>query len=81
MDETPGSSFWYTAGVNPAGALALAAGVTAAALCVNTLYTGPVAQAFGGVDLALPVGVVVASVLYAVLMRAFGNLPATQSPS
>jgi NCS1 family nucleobase:cation symporter-1 len=79
MDETPGSSFWYTAGVNPAGAPALAAGVTAAALCVNTLYTGPVARALGGVDLALPVGVVVASVLYAVLMRAFGNLPAPQS--
>ncbi|MGV9305312.1 purine-cytosine permease family protein [Nonomuraea sp. NPDC003727] len=68
-DETPGSPFWYTGGVNPAGALALAAGTGAAALCVNTLYTGPVAAALGGLDLALPVGMVVAAALYALLMR------------
>lgn len=79
MDETATGSFWYTAGVNRAGALALAAGVTAAALCVNTLYTGPIAQALGGMDLALPVGIVVAAALYAVLMRVFGTLPAPQS--
>ncbi|MFJ2096757.1 purine-cytosine permease family protein [Streptomyces anulatus] len=76
MDETPGSHFWYTAGVNPAGAFALTGGVAAAALCVNTLYTGPVAQALGGLDLALPVGIVVASILYTVLMRASGREPA-----
>ncbi|WP_406056791.1 cytosine permease [Streptomyces sp. NBC_01077] len=68
-DETPGSPFWYTAGVNPAGALALVAGVTAAALCVNTLYTGPIAAALDGVDLSLPVGMGVAAALYALLMR------------
>lgn len=69
MDETPGSAFWYTAGVNPAGTLALAGGVTVAALSVNTLYTGPIARALGGLDLALPAGIVVASLLYAVLAR------------
>ncbi|KOG31761.1 MULTISPECIES: purine-cytosine permease family protein [Streptomyces] len=68
-DETPGSAFWYTAGVNPAGALAVVVGVTAASLCVNTLYTGPIATALDGVDLSLPVGMVVSAVLYAVLMR------------
>ncbi|MFE7553035.1 purine-cytosine permease family protein [Streptomyces gardneri] len=68
-DETPGGPFWYTRGVNPAGALALAAGVTSAALCVNTLYTGPVAGALGGLDLSLPVGMTVAATLYALLMR------------
>lgn len=68
-DETPGSPFWYTAGVNPAGALALVAGVTAAALCVNTLYTGPIAAALDGVDLSLPVGMAVSAALYALLMR------------
>ncbi|MFI5647627.1 purine-cytosine permease family protein [Kitasatospora sp. NPDC051705] len=67
-DESPGSAFWYRAGVNPAGALALGAGVACAALCVDTLYTGPVAALFG-VDLALPVGMVVAAAVYAVLMR------------
>ncbi|MFF4319222.1 cytosine permease [Streptomyces sp. NPDC001568] len=68
-DESPRGPFWYTAGVNPAGALALAAGVGAAALCVNTLYTGPVAAALGGVDLSLPVGLLVPAAVYALLMR------------
>ncbi|ATL32666.1 purine-cytosine permease family protein [Streptomyces formicae] len=68
-DESPDSPFWYTGGVHRAGALAFGAGVTSAALCVNTLYTGPVAHALGGADLALPVGMVVASALYAGLMR------------
>jgi purine-cytosine permease-like protein len=68
-DESRTSPFWYTAGVNPAGALALGSGVTAAALCVDTLYTGPLARALDGVDLALPAGMVVASAVYALLMR------------
>ncbi|MFF5285644.1 cytosine permease [Streptomyces sp. 62] len=68
-DETPGSTFWFTGGVNWAGAGSLVAGVVAAALCVNTLYTGPVAAALGGIDLSLPVGMVVSSVLYVVLGR------------
>ncbi|MFV0137268.1 purine-cytosine permease family protein [Streptomyces sp. HMX87] len=69
-DETSDSAFWYTGGFGAAGALALAGGVTAAALCVDTLYTGPVARVLGGVDLALPAGLVVASALYAALTRA-----------
>ncbi|MEV7671419.1 purine-cytosine permease family protein [Streptomyces sp. NPDC007872] len=68
-DETPGGPFWYTAGVNRAGALALVAGVAAASLCVDTLYTGPVATALGGLDLSLPVGMGVSAALYALLMR------------
>ncbi|MFF2198558.1 purine-cytosine permease family protein, partial [Streptomyces sp. NPDC058157] len=68
-DETPGGPFWYTGGFNRAGALALLAGVGAAALCVDTLYTGPVAGALGGVDLSLPAGMLVSAALYAALMR------------
>lgn len=68
-DETPRSPFWYTAGVNWAGVAGLMAGVAAAALCVNTLYTGPIAAALGGVDLSLPAGVIVSVVVYALLMR------------
>lgn len=68
-DETPGGPYWFTAGVNHAGALALTTGTAAAALCVNTLYTGPIADALGGVDLALPVGMVVAASVYALLAR------------
>ncbi|MER5312555.1 cytosine permease [Streptomyces sp. NPDC002773] len=68
-DETPGSPFWYAGGVNGAGASALVAGVTSAALCVNTLYTGPIAAALDGLDLSLPVGMSVSAALYALLMR------------
>ncbi|MEW2529776.1 cytosine permease [Streptomyces sp. NPDC047071] len=73
MDETPAGPFWYTAGVSPAGALALAGGVTAAALCVDTAYTGPIAHALGGMDLSLPVGIVTTSFLYVVVTRAAGG--------
>ncbi|MFG2125578.1 hypothetical protein [Streptomyces sp. NPDC048710] len=69
-DETPGSPFWYTGGVNRSGAPALAAGVAASAACVDTVCTGPVAAGLGGIDLALPVGLFVASGVYAVSMRA-----------
>ncbi|MFI1657498.1 purine-cytosine permease family protein [Streptomyces sp. NPDC020472] len=68
-DETPGSPFWFTGGVNRAGALSLVVGVASAALCVNTLYTGPVASALGGIDLSMPVGMTVASGLYVLLGR------------
>ncbi|MFB7516718.1 purine-cytosine permease family protein [Streptomyces sp. NPDC056144] len=68
-DETPGGPFWYTGGVNLAGALALLTGTASAALCANTLYTGPIATALDGVDLSLPVGMTVAATLYALLMR------------
>ncbi|TXS14592.1 nitrate reductase [Streptomyces sp. adm13(2018)] len=78
-DETPDSPFWYTGGVNPAGALALVAGVTAAALCVDTLYTGPVAAALDGLDLSLPVGMAVAAALYALLMRKDRTLRAARA--
>lgn len=69
MDETPASPFWYRGGVNRAGAGALAAGVTAGALCVDTLYTGPVAGALGGIDLSLPAGMIVAALVYGLTMR------------
>ncbi|WP_369143262.1 cytosine permease [Streptomyces sp. R44] len=68
-DETPGSPFWFTGGVNWAGALSLIVGVASAALCVNTVYTGPVATALGGIDLSMPVGMIVASGLYVLLGR------------
>ncbi|MGA4843996.1 purine-cytosine permease family protein [Streptomyces sp. G45] len=69
MDESPASPFWYASGVNPAGALALAGGVTVASLCVDTLYTGPIARALGGLDVSLPAGIAVSAALYAVLTR------------
>ncbi|NML53484.1 nitrate reductase [Streptomyces sp. R302] len=67
-DETPGSPFWYSGGFHPAGTAALLGGLAAGALCVDSVYTGPVAAAVG-MDLSLPVGMAVATVLYAVLGR------------
>ncbi|MFD5710480.1 purine-cytosine permease family protein [Streptomyces pharetrae] len=78
-DETPRGPFWYTGGVNWAGAAALAAGVTVAALCVNTLYTGPIAAALDGIDIALPAGIGVAGTVYAVLMRRSPTVLAARS--
>ncbi|TXJ74594.1 nitrate reductase [Streptomyces lavendulae] len=68
-DETPTGPFWFTAGVNWRGALALCLGVAASALGVDTVYTGPLAAALGGVDVALPAGLVVSAVAYALLAR------------
>ncbi|MFH9069097.1 purine-cytosine permease family protein [Streptomyces alboflavus] len=79
MDETPDSPYWYAAGVSPAGALALTGGVTVSALCVNTLYTGPIASALDGLDLALPAGITVSASLYVILSR--GRLRSGRSTS
>ena len=67
-DETRGSRFWFRGGFGSAGVVALLAGVVAAALCVDTVYTGPVA-AQTGVDLALPAGMIVAAAVYATMSR------------
>ncbi|BCJ45814.1 allantoin permease [Actinoplanes ianthinogenes] len=75
-DETPGSPFWYSAGVNWHGTIALLTGMVAAALCADTdVYLGPVARALSGIDLSLPVGILVTGGLYTVLMR--GRVRAT----
>ncbi|WIM98454.1 hypothetical protein ACTOB_002055 [Actinoplanes oblitus] len=48
----------------------------AAALCADTdLYLGPVARALAGVDLSLPVGILVTGVLYPLLMRGRVGFP------
>ncbi|MFF4173288.1 purine-cytosine permease family protein [Streptomyces sp. NPDC001744] len=75
-DQSRTSPFWYRAGVNWAGMLATLGGAGAAALCAgSTSWTGPLAAAMGGVNLALPVGVLGAAALYAVLTRVLGTIP------
>ncbi|QMU71430.1 cytosine permease [Streptacidiphilus sp. P02-A3a] len=69
-DETRTGPFWYSGGVNWAGATALVVGAVAATLCVDTqLFTGPVAAAMNGTDLSLPVGMILAAGLYLLLTR------------
>ena len=54
-DQTRTGPFWYTAGVNWAGATALIAGTAVASQCLATpFYTGPIARAAGGTDLSPP---------------------------
>ncbi|GHA79751.1 purine-cytosine permease family protein [Streptomyces termitum] len=67
-DETPAGPFWYTGGFHGAGITALLGGLTAGALCVDSVYTGPVAAAVG-MDLSLPVGMAVTTALYVLLGR------------
>jgi purine-cytosine permease-like protein len=68
-DQTPASPYWYTAGVNWAGAIAVLVGIALSLLCVAAeVYTGPIAKAIGGVDLSLLVGLLVPAVLYVALM-------------
>ena len=70
-NETATGAYWYWHGVNPAGVVAQLAGTTAALLAiVGKLWTGPIAVLAGGTDLSCLIGPLVASVVYALLMRA-----------
>src|SRR5690349_17676169 len=53
-DETRTGPFWYTAGVNWAGA--------------TTLIADPIARAVGGTDLSLPAGLLVSAAVDLLLM-------------
>lgn len=69
-DETRTGPFWYTGGVNWAGAAALIAGTAVASLCLATpLFTGPIARAVGGIDLSLPAGLLVSPSVYLLMTR------------
>ncbi|WP_017573179.1 purine-cytosine permease family protein [Nocardiopsis halotolerans] len=79
-DQSRNSPFWYRSGVNPAGAAATVTGIVAATLCVSTTFwTGPLSEAVHGLNLAVPVGVVVSAALYWLLSRALRTHPATTS--
>jgi NCS1 family nucleobase:cation symporter-1 len=61
-------SYWGWRGLNPAGCIALAAGMLVAAMTMKSpLYDGPLARALGGADLSWLLGFPVASVIYAAL--------------
>ncbi|GGZ47675.1 putative purine/cytosine permease [Streptomyces subrutilus] len=78
-DASRTGPFRYRGGVNWAGVLATLSGVGAATLCAaSASWAGPVSSAMGGLNLAVPVGVLGSAVLYWSLMRAFdAALPST----
>ncbi|MEV4775209.1 purine-cytosine permease family protein [Microbacterium sp. LWH12-1.2] len=68
--DRPGGRFWYSAGWSIPGITALIVGGIATALCLSTsVWSGPVAEVTGYIDLSVPVGMFVAAVLYAGLLR------------
>lgn len=70
FDVRPGGRFWYTGGWGVPGLAALFAGGLTTALCLSTsVWSGPIAQATGYIDLSVPVGMLVAAGLYAALLR------------
>ncbi|MET9325597.1 cytosine permease [Tsukamurella sp. NPDC003166] len=75
-DESHRSDFWYTGGVNVAGAVSVLAAAGLALLASHTVeFRGPIATALGGIDLSLPVGVIVAAGLYLLLSHLVYGLP------
>jgi purine-cytosine permease-like protein len=76
LEQRHGGPFWYHRGVHWAGVLALAAGGLTSAMWVRTsFWTGPIANATGDVDLAIPSGMVVAATVYRATTRALGTIP------
>ncbi|MFE5410118.1 purine-cytosine permease family protein [Microbacterium sp. NPDC056569] len=70
FDDHPGGRFWYTGGWGIPGLTALLVGGLATALCLSTsVWSGPIAEATGYIDLSVPVGMLVAAALYAGLLR------------
>ena len=70
FDEERGGRFWYSRGWSIPGIVAVLAGGTASALCLSTtIWTGPVGEALGYIDLSVPVGMLVAASLYTLLLR------------
>ena len=70
FDEERGGRFWYSGGWSVPGMAAVVIGGIATALCLSTeVWTGPVAQSLGYVDLSVPVGMIVSVLVYTVLLR------------
>jgi nucleobase:cation symporter-1, NCS1 family len=60
--------YWGWRGLNPAGCIALAAGMLVAAMTMKSpLYNGPLARTLGGADLSWLLGFPVAGLIYALL--------------
>lgn len=70
FDEDRGGPFWYTGGWGIPGLAAIVLGGLSTALCLSTeIWTGPISEAMGYVDLSVPAGMIVASLVYLGLAR------------
>jgi purine-cytosine permease-like protein len=67
-----GGRYWGWRGLNPAGCLAVLAGMAVAALTMTSpLYNGPIATALGGADLSWILGLPVSALVYALCQRRY----------
>jgi nucleobase:cation symporter-1, NCS1 family len=74
--RSPAGRYWGWRGFNPAGCIALLAGMTLAALTMKSpLYQGPIATALGGTDLSWLLGFPVAMGTYWLLATRFERVP------
>lgn len=68
--EARTSRFWFVGGFHIAGVVALLAGIAASLMCSASLvFIGPISAALGGIDLSVPVGLLVPFGLYSLLVR------------
>jgi purine-cytosine permease-like protein len=69
-DASRSSRFWFAGGFHIAGVVAVLIGITASLMCSATLvFVGPIAEAMHGIDLSVPVGLVIPFVIYLVMVR------------
>jgi purine-cytosine permease-like protein len=73
---TGGGRYWYTAGLNPRALTAFVPAVTLGLLFAsNSLYTGPLANLAGGIDLSLLIPFLTAGALYYIFCQLFPEHP------
>ncbi|MCD2442007.1 cytosine permease [Agromyces sp. SYSU K20354] len=71
FDKGRSARFWYTGGWSIPGMTAVVVGGAGTALCLSTeVWTGPIAEAMGWIDLSVPVGMTVAALVYLGLSKA-----------
>lgn len=71
FDEEKGGPFWFLGGFGMTGLVSMIAGGIATALFLSTdVWTGPLAEAIGYIDLSVPVGMLVSAGLYALFAGA-----------
>jgi NCS1 family nucleobase:cation symporter-1 len=79
--EGASGRYWGWRGVNPSGYIAVAAGMTAAAMTMKSpLYDGPIATALGGADLSWILGFPVSALSYWLLTAIFASPAAVPAP-
>lgn len=69
-DDSRASRFWFSGGFHIPGTVAVLVGIAFSLMCSATLvFVGPIAAALNGIDLSVPVGLIIPFVIYLVMVR------------